>query len=82
MALRNGPFNLGDRRINRPKRNNALGDEAMTYAGPLVNEPVVVGLYTGKLELRISKSPESFTGGSREGGIKHDAIDAILIHCF
>jgi hypothetical protein len=81
MAFAHSALDLGDRRVDRRERNDALRDEAGARRSPLVDQEVVVRLHAGELERRIFETPEGLTGASRHRRVENGVIHAIDVHC-
>ena len=80
VALLDGALDLLHSRLNRRQRHNALRHKPWTRAGPLVDQPVVIGLHTGEFEFWIGEAPECFPRQSSHGGIEHAVIHTVHIH--
>src|SRR4029450_4251472 len=48
--------------------------------GPFLDQPVVVGLYTGEFKLWVRETTERFTRPPRDDGIEDGVIHAIDVH--
>ena len=75
-----GPADLRDGRLDRAQRHDALRDEALAGPGPLLDQPVVVGLDARKLQLRVLQPPETLSGHPRHGRQEHRIVDPGRVH--
>ena len=80
VAHVHGPPDLRHGGLGRPDGDDALWDEAVACRGPLLDQPVVVGLHAGDLELRVLEPPEGLSGHPCDGGEENRIADARSIH--
>ncbi len=80
MSHGDGAADLGDRRLDRAQGHDALGYEALAGPGPLLDEPVVVGLHARQLELRVVQPSEDLSRHPRHGRQKHRIVDPGRVH--
>ena len=66
------------RRLDRADRHQRLWDEAV--AAPRLQEPIVIGVDAGGLELGILDRAENLAAEARDVGVEHGGGDAVLVH--
>jgi hypothetical protein len=80
MPFGDGTLNLSNGGLHRRNRHDTLRNEALTFAGPLLNQPVIVCLHTSQLELGVFNPTKCLTRHSGYGRIQNRAIHSIRIH--
>src|SRR5215471_1241566 len=69
-----------DGRFNRPERHDALWDETWARTRPFFDQPIVISLYAGELQIGIADCSETFARKSCEDRIENGTFDAIFVH--
>ena len=82
MTVLDASANFFNRRIGWKERHDALWNETLAHAGPFFEQPIVVSLHAGKLQLGIFDMAETLPTYSRDRWIEHGIIDSRRVHHF
>jgi hypothetical protein len=81
MTARDAAAYFPHGRFDGKQWDDTLGNQTLARTRPFFQQPIVVSLDTGQLQLGILDSAKCFAANPRDRRIEHGVLNAGRIHC-